>query len=85
MERYKILSRQWAITKLLTASATFIGAIIICVIGFMKDILMEVIAAEVALFVVWFIADKIFDMLRPMPPIMMIPIPQENEDESTKN
>lgn len=85
MERYKMLLRQWAITKLLITSIVFIGAIIICVIGFMKDILMEVVATEVALFVIWFIGDKILDMLRPMPPMMMIPIPQENEDESTKN
>lgn len=85
MERYKILLRQWAITKLLITGVVFIGAIIICVIGFMKDILIEVVAAEVALFVIWFIGDKILDMLRPMPPMMMIPIQQENKDESTKN
>lgn len=85
MERYKILSRQWSITKLLITGVVLISAILLCVIGFMRDRLMEVVAAEIALFVVWFLLDRILDMLRPMPPIMMIPIPQENEDESTKN
>ena len=80
-----MLSRQWAITKLLLTGVVFIGAIIICVIGFIANILMEVIAAEVALFVMWFLGDKILDMFRPMPPMMMIPISKENEDESTKN
>lgn len=80
-----MLSRQWAITKLLITGVVFISAILLCVIGFMRDRLMEVVAAEIALFVVWFIGDKILDMFRPMPPMMMIPIPKENEDESTKN
>lgn len=85
MERYKELSRQWALTKLLITCFVFVGAIIICVLGFVKDAFVEVCAAEIALFVIWFLLDKILDMLRPVPPIMMIPMPKEKKDESTND
>ena len=85
MKEYKELLRQWFIVKILNASIVFVGAIILCVVGFMKEMFIELIAAEISLFVVWFLTDKIFDMLRPMPPIMMIPMPKENKDETTRD
>ena len=86
MERYKELSRQWALTKLLITLFVFAGAVMICVIGFVKDMFIEICAAEIALFVVWFLFDKILDMLRPVPPIMMIPHkPKEKDNDHTNN
>lgn len=85
MERYKKLSRQWALTKLLITFVVFVVAIILYVLGLKYDNLIAVCAAEITLFVVWFLFDKILDMLRPVPPIMMIPMPKEKKDESTKD
>lgn len=85
MERYKQLSRQWAITKLLITFIVFVGAIIFGVLGFIKDLFIEVCAGEISMFVIWFLYDKILDMLRPVPPIMMIPMPKEKKDDTTKD
>ena len=85
MKRYKELSRRWAITKLLITFIVFVAAIMLCVLGFLKDKLIEVCAAEIALFVIWFLYDRILDMVRPMPPIMMMPMPKEKKDDTTKD
>ena len=85
MKRYKELSRQWALTKLLITFIVFVGAIVLCVVGFIKDMFIEVCASEIALFVVWFLCDRILDMLRPMPPVMMKPMPKEKKDDTTKD
>lgn len=85
MKRYEKILRQWALTKLLITFIVFVGAIILCIVGFIKDRFIEACAAEILLFVACFSLDKILDMLRPVPPIMMIPMPKEKKDESTKD
>lgn len=85
MEKYKSLVKQWFFTKIIITFLIFVAAILISIIGVIKEKFIELIAAQVSMFVAWFLLNYILDMIRPVPPVIMIPMPKEKKDESTKN
>ena len=85
MEKYKSLVKQWFFTKIIITFLIFIATILIGILGVIREMFIELIAAQVSLFVAWFLFNYILDMVRPVPPVMMIPMPKEKKDDTTEN
>ena len=85
MEKYKSLVKQWFFTKIIITCLIFVAAILIGIIGIIKEKFIELIAAQVSMFVAWFLLNYILDMVRPVPPVMMMPMPKEKKNDTTKN
>lgn len=88
MKEYQKLIRQWLMTQLFLICMALIGVLVVTIVGVIREQYLLMVAVNVSLVIVWYLARELLQFAKPMPPMKIIPMPlppKESNDESGKN
>ena len=64
---YRSVLMKWVAIKISVASLVLLGMIIVSIVGTLQERYIEVIAVDIALYTIWYIANHLIDLFKPIP------------------